>query len=661
MGKLVAWDYETSGLTPYAEGFQIVSVAFMWRNANGVFEYEFVKGHEQSLDAVERYVNDGAELLVYNVGFEQAVTQYFRPELVKRWKIKADVMRLVQQYGSTGDYGAQRVQFQGFGLKAAATRILGEPGWTDEIYRWIVKTFKCKQSEAAQYLGQAPDDMLREYNLKDCEYTIRLYEFITEYFKSIKFEWNNDHSVWYECVNRLTDAYLKGIPFDVAGAKQYIEDINSEVAGIDQAFTARYRREIQQVREQLLIKEQARFKKKIVTELPPFNINSKAHLKRLFIDILKLEPKFYTQPKQKKDGTSSKGGNPSFKSSHISSYGEPGKMLANRGKRLIILKQVEGALNNAKHDGRYHPQLKLAGTVTFRYAGSSGSNLQGLSRSDKGLMQLFRAGLGRKLIEIDGLSAEPTIVSALSLDAVLMFQAFTGVGKEPKYDNNGLLWIADTYIAYMSVSGFGSDELRTAFNYQKFEGMSFTEAWVKNPEIIKADPTIKKWRKINKMLSLACGYGLQYKKLITQVKEQFAIEVTEEKAKAAVKAYWDMYPSIKKFADSCSYAIKQRGYLVNNCGQRLTPEARAAFNACIQSTVSGIINWKIALMFERLPQGVELFSVIHDAVLLSAPEELLEDVQTASVYSDKIINDILKWQIEWRTGFNVGDDLYECK
>jgi DNA polymerase I-like protein with 3'-5' exonuclease and polymerase domains len=645
MSRIVSLDIESSSLNPWSG--DIISAAIAWRE-NGEMKTFFVRGENDIRDLLERLIETDSKLLVYNASFEQKWFTHKYPDLNVKWY--CDVMRLVQQAGTSFDSGGLSVEIDGFGLKPAVTRILGKTeSWTDDIYKWIQSNFDVKKSDVGKYLGFAPDELLKPYNEADSIYTLELFEFLTGYFKKVKFDWTADHDIYLGVVTELTDANLKGIPVDIAKLNAYIRAIDNEIQEMDAAFADRYSVEIEAVREQLRQKEQAKFKKKIVTEAPEFNTGSRQHLEMLFCGQLGLAPAFLSPT-----------GSPSFKSAHMGTWGEPGDMLANRGKRIIIQKQAEALVRVSDKKGVWHPELKACGTVTGRFAGSSGSNYQGWSRSDKPFMESIVARPGKVLLEQDFVSGEPTIISAYTHDEVYMFHVFTGEGKTPYYDDNGLLWVNDPYIATMSVSGLGSKELKDVFYNHSFDGLSFSEAWLKDSEIVKNHPVIKKYRKINKMLALAMGYGLGAKKLVKQVKEQFNLDVTESQAKKVISGYWKMYSGVKQFAEKCGYRVQQSGALVNQFGYRITPSPHNAFNALIQSTLSGVVNWRLLLLREKCDWFL-LVGVIHDSIVMEIPEDRVEEFHRISDEVDEEINQQLQWCVKVRTGRNVGKNFYEIK
>ena len=642
---ICALDIETSALEPFKPGAEIVSIAYAWYKPDGTIGTIFERGEENIRKSLQRLMDNGNPVLVYNQQFEQAWFQTKFPEIKLNWY--CDVMRLVQNLGSSYDAGTMKFEIQGVGLKTAVQRILGETEpWTEEIYAWIRHTYKVNKGQEGQYLASAPDELLKPYNEADSVYTLKLYTEITRYFKECKFDWESDHKTYLFIVDQLVESYLRGYPLDRADLQDYIGDIQTEVDGIDLQFRAKYKKEILAVRESLRLKEQAKFKKKVVEVLPEFNAGSRHHLAALFIGQLGCTPKHFS-PK----------GAPSFKSAHIGTYGEGGKMLETRQKRLIIQKQAMAALRVSEPTGRLHVSLKAAGTSTFRFAGSSGLNIQGISRKDRRLMEAFQTYPNETLVEIDAASGEATIISALTNDKMYKYFSFDGKGVAPYYEGNQLM-ISDPYLAFQSVSGVGSAELKEAFLHRTYNGNTFAQQWLIDDEVIKKD--LKKTRQVSKMVVLALGYGAKGKKIAQSCREMFGIQLTDEQGNEIYKTYWSLFKDVKQFADKCQFRVKQSGYLVNPWGCRLTPEPRRAFNATIQSSMSSIVNWKLMILKDLAPWA-NFYTCIHDALLFSVPTERLEEFKVLSKESDKIMNSQLGWSVDVGFGFTFGKNLYETK
>jgi hypothetical protein len=262
---------------------------------------------------------------------------------------------------------------------------------------------------------------------------------------------------------------------------------------------------------------------------------------------------------------------------------------------------------------------------------------------------------GHLTVSIDLASGEPTVTSHFSRDPNYLYATFDGVNKAPFW-KNGVLMIDDIYLMTMSVSPIGRARIEELWR-SSFDGLSFAEAWIKDPDIVKR--LLKKERDLHKMLALALGYGMGPKKMVKQCYDK-GHDLPFKTARDFYTAYWDLYAGIRSLANRLGARIKRDGYIVNPFGYRLTPPPHKGFNYFIQSSVSGIMhvfNWKL---FTIAPYA-SFITVIHDEVLADVPEDRIEDFRKHKTQATDSLNADLKWSVAIRTGFAVGKDWYEAK
>jgi DNA polymerase I-like protein with 3'-5' exonuclease and polymerase domains len=210
---------------------------------------------------------------------------------------------------------------------------------------------------SAEYLEKVPYEIIKEYNCMDCVWTLKLYESITKAFAEEGYDWTVDHGLYLSMVNRIIGAQIRGILIDRNGLEAYQERVEEEIEDITTRLYKRFGKEIEQVRQILLQKANAKRKKKMLTEPPAFNIASKDHLAMLCVDVLGMEVKKTTP-----------SGKASFRAADLHLWGDVGKILGKRGKRCIVLQQCKSVLEFSEADGRFHPSIKVTGTVTGRLA-----------------------------------------------------------------------------------------------------------------------------------------------------------------------------------------------------------------------------------------------------------------------------------------------------
>lgn len=271
-------------------------------------------------------------------------------------------------------------------------------------------------------------------------------------------------------------------------------------------------------------------------------------------------------------------------------------------------------------------------------------------------MRCIKSEPGHTTVSIDLSAGEPTVTAHFSQDPNYRYATFEGVGKRPFY-KNGVLMIDDLYLQTMSVSPIGREKIYKAYHSQDFNGKSFVDQWVTDAEVIK------KWfkadRDLHKMLCLALGYGMGPKKMVKQCYDK-GYSMPLGVAQDFYRAYWDLYAGVRKLADRLGMSIKQRGYIVNPFGYRLTPPPHKAFNFFIQSSVSGIMHVFNAKLFS-IADYAKYITVIHDEVLADTPDDKIELFRNHKDMATQSLNEDLKWTTSIRTGFAIGKDWYEAK
>lgn len=276
------------------------------------------------------------------------------------------------------ELGKNWAKSRGLSLEACAMRFLPESahGHKKVAHSYLQEHHGIKKAHG-QYLHLLPPDILEAYNIADTNITMALYQELTERLRG--FDWRKDWQLYTLRIEHMNKAYNRGIKIDRERLYQYILDIESEIAAMESLFMDQFRSEIDAVRDMKLLeavewandpelkKDKARIARfeRLATGAEDerwygFNIGSNLQLEMLFCGVLKMVPKFLT-PK----------GKPSFKSTHLSQWGEGGKILLKRKKRMLVLQQAVNVYLSSEYDGRTHPQVRAAGTRTGRVAGGS--------------------------------------------------------------------------------------------------------------------------------------------------------------------------------------------------------------------------------------------------------------------------------------------------
>lgn len=282
-------------------------------------------------------------------------------------------------------------------------------------------------------------------------------------------------------------------------------------------------------------------------------------------------------------------------------------------------------------------------------------NVQGLARRSPELMNCFVSDPGHIFVSSDASAGEPTVITEFSKDLNYYDATFGMVGKVPYYKGD-ILKIDDIYLTGMSVSPMGAKKLRDIF-HSKFKGVSFSEQWVLDAEVIKSQ--LKDDRQFHKILILGLGYGMGPRKMVTSAYEK-GYNLDMAAAKAFHTAYWTLFAGIRRFADHLANMADTQKYIVNPFGYRLKCEPQKALNYFIQSSVSGLFHIYCREVFERAPYA-KFETVIHDELITQIPDNKLEHFRQVIKDATDALNAGLEWSVKLRFGCVEGTTLYEAK
>ncbi len=661
----------------YRHNFRVSSMATT-EIVNGNFVSEYYEGEETCRSVLSSL--QGRPLLSFNAQFEMLVSMCRFPGLELNWAY--DSQRLAMNYDNGGDplgfevllidqelgtddeddalvQKLKKVSTSGFGLAKCVKRILKAPDHKLEAYTWLVANGVCKAGQEGAHLDKLPTDIMRRYNCGDTELTFALAQHCLAEFERIGYDWTIDHKLYMTSAKRLAVAKCEGIRVDREMLAASIATLKADASAVDTAFLTEMAEPIKLVARDLKLKRLKKFKtlrgavkwrKRMAAKgwekTCRFNPGSGQQLASLFCGKLGIEAFFKTDK-----------GSPSMKAAHLYSYGEGGSLLTERKKILLVLQQCEKLDAKASYDGRWHIDLKACGTVTSRFAGAGGLNVQALARRSPFLMRCLIPDDDYIFVSQDASAGEPSILTQYTGDPMYRYFCFDGVGKRPYYDGDTLM-IGDVYLAYASVCPLFKDEVRLIFNSWRHSNRTFAEQWTIDPEPCK--DALKKVRKNAKWICLAFGYGLGPRGLYNKALEA-GLKVTQRLCKDSHTAYWGLFSGIKAYCHQLEAHVESEGWFENPFGYRFAPtESRKAFNGMVQSSVSGLFNWYSDLLAAEFPQAIYIVTV-HDENIYSCPKHLVDDFKTAQLRVADSINSQLNWSIKMRFGFVTGQNLYEAK
>jgi len=283
-------------------------------------------------------------------------------------------------------------------------------------------------------------------------------------------------------------------------------------------------------------------------------------------------------------------------------------------------------------------------------------NVQGMARRDPLLMTCLGPDPGFITCSSDAASGEPSVIAHFSHDPVYKYACFDGIGKAPYY-KDAVLVIDDIYLMGASISPVGASIVRDAFN-KKWPAGSFQDQWLQDSEVIKS--ALKKCRQLHKAAILGFSYGMGHRKCARTLYEQGYL-ISEEDAKKFKFAYWDLMSGVARFSKRLANMSEREGYIINPFGYRIVPESpHKAFNAYIQSSVSGLLNVYLVKLLAAAPYA-QFVTIIHDELLLDIPIIYKEEFKLAKERAVKSLNEDLKWSVDLRFGLVYGSDWYTAK
>lgn len=282
-------------------------------------------------------------------------------------------------------------------------------------------------------------------------------------------------------------------------------------------------------------------------------------------------------------------------------------------------------------------------------------NLPALARKDLYFMSCFTAEPGYVFVSQDVVSLEPTITAHFSQDKYYKYATVDGVGKAPYIEEvTNTLMIDDIYL--MTASRLPSTAT-VVLSY--FSDKDNIIQWLKDSEVCKNDPVIKKARKYAKPACLGFNYGMGPRKFVSQSYDA-GMYISLDEAKSMYKAYWDLFAGVKDLVSKLEKLVEKNNSIINPFGYRLTPESHKGYNAFIQSTASGVLDVFNLKFFNACPWA-QFVALIHDETIYAIPEDKIQDTEIISIKCIKSLNETLNWSTNMRFGFKVGKTFADIK
>lgn len=291
-------------------------------------------------------------------------------------------------------------------------------------------------------------------------------------------------------------------------------------------------------------------------------------------------------------------------------------------------------------------------------------NPQATARQEKLLLSCVLPEPDHVFVSVDLSAGEPTVICHYSQDKNY-FDATFGMKKKAPYYAGNLLKIDDIYLTGMSFSPMHKALMKEMF-HTKFGTVSFSEKWLETnengQEVGKEflQGQLKKPRKLSKIMVLGLGYSMGPKKMVKQAYDN-GYTVSLKEATEFFNNYWTWAKDVKRFGDLMTKKYQKEGRLINQFGYRLTPDKPyKALNYWIQSSVSGLMNILIPLIFKHCPEAI-FCGIIHDELLFQCPISKVEEYRIGVRNATAQLNKMLNWRVSMGTGFVPGQNLFTAK
>ncbi|XMB85874.1 DNA polymerase [Mycoplasmatota bacterium WC44] len=264
----------------------------------------------------------------------------------------------------------------------------------------------------------------------------------------------------------------------------------------------------------------------------------------------------------------------------------------------------DGFVKYISSNGKVHPNWNAIGAVTGRMSCSK-PNIQQIPSS---LKRFFIADEGYKIISIDYSQVELRIAAYMSSDEA-MINAF-----------------------------------------EKGEDLHLLTAKV----IFSKDKISKEERGAAKEINFGLLYGMTPKGLSVRLSNVLKEKVSVRKCERFIEKYFRHYKKLKRWLDK----QKRKSEICTTLGkkfkaQRLSTMQRA--NYPIQGTGAEVMKTALILLDQLLPNDVKILAVVHDEVVIQAPEPSADAVKTlAENCMDRGFKSVvnIKSHVESNVGYN---------
>ncbi len=282
-------------------------------------------------------------------------------------------------------------------------------------------------------------------------------------------------------------------------------------------------------------------------------------------------------------------------------------------------------------------------------------NLPALARRDTTFMSCFQAPEGQVFVSQDFSSLEPSVTAHFSQDRYFKYACYDGIQQIPWIEpSTNTLMIDDIYLMTASRLPSTADSVLAYFSNH-----NNCLQWVKDSEVCKNHPDIKKARKYAKPACLGFNYGMGPRRFVNQSYDA-GMYITYDEALAMFKAYWSLFTGVKTLIDKLGKIIEKSSSIVNPFGYRLTTEPHKGYNAYIQSSASGVLDVFNLKLFQAC-DFITFVAIIHDETIYACPEGRIDEAKAISAQCAISLNKDLNFTVPMRVNFVHGKTFADIK
>lgn len=578
--KLIAFDYETTGVKPHARGHRIVCASIA---TSGTRVLSFLlpsDPNSPALQGLKDILGDRTiKKMAHNMKFEESWSAVWLGRKVLGWRWDSMIAaHLIDP----------RTSFTG--LKFQAYVNFGVADWSPDFAEF-------KKSKTTNSKNNIEEIMRRpggeEAVLKYCAMDSALqFALFMKQRKKVNME---AYKLFHRGVLALQRAGEQGIHIDI----EYCQDVKDKL-------TKRVERAEQKLKESYLGKEWLRHLGKI-------NFASGTQLGKVLYDHLKLNPATFT--KTGKGSTDTKQ-----LEAFLDELPELKYLISIRKNRKIMDTYLEGFVRE-EVNGIIHPDYNLHTVKTYR-SSSSNPNFQNIPKREKKVMEICRGAIfprkGNKFVEVDYSGIEVRIACCITKDKKLIEDTVIG---DMHRDMAIELYKLDTFDKADPGDALLRQGAKNGFVFPQFYG----DYYGNNV------PILLDWAKDVKLKNGLTAYEhLERKRLIVLRGDNEILDCRsfENHVKKVEDAFWnERYHAYTKWKDETWKNFQSKGYIDTPTGFRIKGvlSRNELLNAPIQGAAFHCLLWsfvEIDKLMRKNKWDTKLVGQVHDSILFDVnPDE----------------------------------------